>query len=179
MIRDLLTILFAAAFIGGYFSNANAGTANAHPIHKYEDELNCLADNIYWEARNQSVKGMMAVALVTANRVYDDRFPHSYCEVVKQGPTKPSWKDIEVEVPIRHRCHFSWYCDGKSDEIPYYDNDVRSLAYSIAFKVYHNQFQDFTGGATHYHADYVTPEWAVTKTMTVRIENHIFYRWEK
>ena len=36
-----------------------------------------------------------------------------------------------------------------------------------------------TMGATHYHADYVQPSWAETKTKTMKVGRHIFYRWEK
>ena len=52
---------------------------------------------------------------VVLNRVNDDRFPNTICEVVKQGPTRKSWKDPTVKIPIKHRCQFSWFCDGKSD----------------------------------------------------------------
>ena len=38
---------------------------------------------------------------------------------------------------------------------------------------------DITEGATHFHADYVRPAWRKTKTRTIEIEDHIFYRWEK
>ena len=38
---------------------------------------------------------------------------------------------------------------------------------------------DITDGATHYHADYVFPAWRKSKTKTVEIGDHIFYRWEK
>ena len=38
---------------------------------------------------------------------------------------------------------------------------------------------DITDGATHYHADYVSPAWRKSKTKTVEIGDHIFYRWEK
>ena len=48
------------------------------------DEVKCLAQNIYWEARNQSIQGMYAVADVTLNRVKDKRWPSTVCEVVKQ-----------------------------------------------------------------------------------------------
>ena len=44
------------------------------------DEVRCLATNIYWEARNQSIQGMYAVADVTLNRVKDDRWPAQYVE---------------------------------------------------------------------------------------------------
>ena len=38
---------------------------------------------------------------------------------------------------------------------------------------------DITDGATFYHADYVTPSWAKSKTKTIEIGDHIFYRWKK
>jgi len=41
------------------------------------------------------------------------------------------------------------------------------------------RFVDITDGATHYHADYVSPSWAKTKTRTTEIGDHIFYRWER
>jgi len=138
----------------------------------------CLALNTYHEAKNQSTIGQIATAQVVMNRVEDDRFPNTVCEVVKQGPTRPSWEDPNKEYPIKHRCQFSWYCDGKSD-VPKNEKAWRK-AQDVAFLVYYNKIQiDVTEGATHYHATYVRPAWAKTKTRTTRIEKHIFYRWEK
>lgn len=170
----------ALAFLGGLITGESAfgGEAKADPWHTPQSEIECIANNVYWEARNQSTKGMIGVALVSRNRVIDSRFPHSYCEVIQQGPTRPSWKDKNVEVPLRNRCQFSWYCDGLSDDIPTFDLDVYKFALSIAFKIYYGELTDFTSGATHYHATYVKPEWAATKTMTIKIDDHIFYRWE-
>ena len=148
---------------------------------KFSDaqEISCLATNIYFEARNQDMRGQMAVGHVVMNRVKDERFPKSVCEVVLQGPTRPSWKDKSIHYPVRHRCQFSWYCDGAADKIHPKDGNVFELINSMAFKIYHGQFTDFTGGATHYHADYVSPEWRHTKTKTIIVGNHIFYRWEQ
>ena len=138
----------------------------------------CLALNTYHEAKNQSLVGQIATAQVVMNRVEDDRFPNTICEVVKQGPTRPSWEDPEKEYPIKHRCQFSWYCDGK-DDTPNNEKAWRK-AQDVAFIVYYNKIQlDVTEGATHYHATYVRPAWAKTKKRTTRIEKHIFYRWEK
>lgn len=174
-------LICVISFFGGLILGkpSHAAKAIAGEIHYSDDEQKCLADNIYWEARNQTSKGMIGVALVSRNRVNDDRFPHSYCEVVQQGPTKPSWKNPDIQIPIRHRCQFSWYCDGKSDIVPYYDLDVYEFARMIAFKIYNGHLEDFTQGATHYHADYVTPEWASSKTFTLKEDEHIFYRWER
>ena len=138
----------------------------------------CLALNTYHEAKNQSLVGQIATAQVVMNRVEDNRFPNTICEVVKQGPTRPSWEDPNKEYPIKHRCQFSWYCDGKSD-VPKNEKAWRK-AQDVAFLVLYNKIQlDVTEGATHYHATYVRPAWAKTKKRTTRIEKHIFYRWEK
>ena len=138
----------------------------------------CLALNTYHEAKNQSKVGQIATAQVVMNRVEDRRFPNTVCEVVKQGPTRPSWEDPNKEYPIRHRCQFSWYCDGKSD-VPKNEKAWRK-AQDVAFLVLYDKIKlDVTEGATHYHATYVKPAWAKTKKRTTRIEKHIFYRWEK
>ena len=138
----------------------------------------CLALNTYHEAKNQSLVGQIATAQVVMNRVEDDRFPSTVCEVVKQGPTRPSWENPKKEYPIRHRCQFSWYCDGKPDT-PKNEKAWRK-AQDVAFLVLYDKIKlDVTEGATHYHATYVKPSWAKTKKRTTRIEKHIFYRWEK
>ena len=138
----------------------------------------CLALNTYHEAKNQSLVGQIATAQVVMNRVEDNRFPNTICEVVKQGPTRPSWEDPKKEYPIKHRCQFSWYCDGKPD-IPK-NEKAWQKAQDVAFLVIYDKIKlDVTEGATHYHATYVKPSWAKTKTRTTRIESHIFYRWEK
>ena len=138
----------------------------------------CLALNTYHEAKNQSTVGQIATAQVVMNRVEDNRFPNTVCEVVKQGPTRPSWEDPNKEYPIKHRCQFSWYCDGKSD-VPKNEKAWRK-AQDVAFLVLYDKIKlDVTEGATHYNATYVKPAWAKTKKRTTRIEKHIFYRWEK
>ena len=144
-----------------------------------ETAFMCLALNTYHEAKNQSMIGQVATAQVVMNRVADSRFPNTVCEVVKQGPTRPSWEDPNKEYPIRNRCQFSWYCDGKSDE-PRRDSKEWRKAQDYARIVLSGRIVlDVTEGATHYHATYVRPAWAKTKTRTTRIERHIFYRWEK
>ena len=138
----------------------------------------CLALNTYHEAKNQSMIGQIATAQVVMNRVMDDRYPNTVCEVVKQGPTRPSWKDPNKRIPVKHKCQFSWYCDGKSD-VPK-NAKAWKKAQDYAYLVLSNRIHiDVTEGATHYHATYVKPAWAKTKTRTARIESHIFYRWEK
>ena len=139
----------------------------------------CLAMNMYHEARNQGTAGVLAVTAVVLNRVHDDRFPDTICEVVEQGPTRASWQNPQVRYPIKNRCQFSWFCDGKSDTPR--NKKIYNRMYGLAGAILSNKiyFLDITGGATHYHADYVSPAWAKTKTKTVEIQDHIFYKWEK
>ena len=123
----------------------------------FAEALVCLALNVYHEARDQPFIGQVAVAQVVMNRVHDDRYPDDVCEVVMQGPTY-SWKP---DFPVRHRCQFSWYCDGKSDKTP--DQTAWEQALVIAQGVHTGNLDDFVEGATHYHATYVLPEWAESK----------------
>ena len=139
-----------------------------------ETALMCLALNTYHEAKHQSMIVQVATAQVVMNRVADSRYPNTVCEVVKQGP-----KYKGSDVPVRHKCQFSWFCDGKSDE-PRRDSKEWFKAQDYARIVLSGRIAlDVTEGATHYHATYVRPAWAKTKTRTTRIERHIFYRWEK
>jgi len=146
--------------------------------YNHGEHIQCLAMNMYHEARDQGTAGKLAVSAVVLNRVNDNRFPDNVCEVVLQAQMKPSWK-TGLPVPIRNRCQFSWYCDGKSDEVK--DKKTYQEILDFARLIMHNdiQFVDITDGATHYHADYVKPDWAKTKTRTTEIGDHIFYRWEK
>jgi spore germination cell wall hydrolase CwlJ-like protein len=140
-----------------------------------DDDIIWLAKNVYFEARNQGVAGQIAVAQVTLNRVNDRRFPNTVREVVTQGLTKKSWRGNIY--PIKNKCQFSWYCDGKEDKITNWQafNKIKKmiLTYTTSYSII-----DITEGATHYHADYIYPDWADTKTKTIEIEDHIFYRWE-
>ena len=148
----------------------------------------CLALNMYHEARGQGTAGLFAVSAVVLNRVNDTRFPNSVCEVVEQGPIRESWKTRKNEslpqskrkyYPIKNRCQFSWFCDGKSDT-PRNKKKYEELL-DLAKLIMYNELilVDITDGALFYHADYVTPGWAKTKQKTVEIQDHIFYRWDK
>ena len=162
--RDIFSaiwILMFAAFCGGFITGKPALADN-------NDEISCLALNIYHEARNQGSIGMLAVATVTMNRVESPDFPNTVCEVVKQG-------DHIGNHPIRDRCQFSWYCDGKSDRPK--DKNAFSFAHAMAFKFYYGWLGkvEWVIDAMWYHADYVKPDWSYNKRHLATINNHIFY----
>ena len=55
-------------------------------------ELECLAKNIYYEARSEPEAGQFMVGFITHNRVHDSRWPNTYCKVVYQ-PNQFMWVD--------------------------------------------------------------------------------------
>lgn len=141
------------------------------------DARTCLANNIYHEAKGQSKAGQIAVGLVVLNRVKDARFPNTVCEVVYQARYSKWWKDNHnKDVPIRHQCQFSWFCDGKSDRI--WDKKAYARIYYLSEQILKNRYNGLLEGSTHYHADYVNPAWSSEKTLIGQIGDHIFYRWD-
>ena len=133
------------------------------------DNLSCLAEAVYFEARSESFVAQLAVANVVLERVQSERYPDNICDVVRQGRT---WKGK----PIRNKCHFSYWCDGKPETIANVDAYVEAVSASeLALQ---GVILMHTEGATHYHASYVSPDWSSPKYMTkiVTIGNHIFYR---
>lgn len=117
----------------------------------------CLSMNVYWEARDQSLAGQVAVAQVTMNRVASDSYPDDVCGVVHELK------------------QFSWQWDGKSD-VP-----LESMAWRRAQMVAqgvlagsgHAEFNDVS--ITHYHAVYVSPYWTKEMQLVAQIQDHIFY----
>jgi spore germination cell wall hydrolase CwlJ-like protein len=100
------------------------------------------------------------------------QYPDNVCDVVYQGPTYTNWKGNQV--PVRHKCQFSWYCDGKSDEPV--DSKTYMETLFLADMILRGDVYDFTDGATHYHNDKVDPYWNDHLVLMLTIDNHIFYK---
>lgn len=125
-------------------------------------EVDCLALNVYWEARSESRTGQAAVAAVTLNRVAHPAFPDTVCDVVKQG-----------EDAGRHRCQFSWLCDGR-DDTPR-ETSAWQRARVVARLALARLLPDPTRGALWYHADHVRPGWSQSLALITQIGGHLFY----
>ena len=131
----------------------------------------CLALNLYFEARDQPVVGQLAVGFSTMNRVADERYPDSVCGVVKQAQYS-AW---DSKNPIRHRCQYSWFCDGMSDEPK--NSKAMLEATILAANIFYGRVTDISDGATHYHATWINaPYWTEQMTTVFTIDDHIFYR---
>jgi spore germination cell wall hydrolase CwlJ-like protein len=133
--------------------------ADAAQTSWFEEQRQCMALNMYWEARGEGTDGMIAVGWTVLNRMRSRRFPTTPCEVVYQGGT-------------RRGCEFSWWCDGRSDR----PRDARSwrLALLLAERMLMSPPPDPTGGSLYYHSTSVRPGWSHDRT--TRIGRHVFYR---
>ena len=122
-------------------------------------EVQCLAQNIYFEAGSEPYAGKIAVAEVTMNRVKNG-FAKTVCGVVNQ-------KSNGI-------CQFSWVCEPKKDITHSSEwSDSRKIAENILIS---NKNYSTIQGALFFHADYVKPAWANTKDFVQRIGRHLFYR---
>lgn len=121
-------------------------------------EVQCLAENIYHEARGQSIEGMVAVAAVTINRKNYTKYPDTLCKVVHD--------------PYQ----FSWVHQGMEKNL---DNPIERKAWEvsqeIAFMVLNDGVPYDMLGVFYYHADHIKPRWASVKQEHKRIDNHVFY----
>lgn len=144
------------------------------------EQAYCLAENIYYESRSEDIRGQFAVGSVTLNRVNDDRFPNTVCDVVKQANIH--------RVTKKTVCAFSWYCenDKKGKEIPIKNKDGTvnqrvvdqfQVASIIAIQLLGGNVEDNTQGATHFHNPFTSqPSWRHEMKRTMRVGNHDFYR---
>lgn len=160
-----------------------AGDTFPKPIYEAEDvlvridqkEFECMRANMYFEARNQrSDDAFIAVGYTVLNRMESKSYkPNTICGVVQQARIGANGQ------PVRHKCQFSWFCDGKPD-VPNLNNVIERQAWErateLAIAVMRREVDNPIGRATMYHATYVQPRWDYSKLNRIaRIETHIFY----
>jgi spore germination cell wall hydrolase CwlJ-like protein len=123
----------------------------------------CLAQAVYFEARDQPYKGQVAVAQVVINRVFSPFYPKTVCGVIYQNAH-------------RHlSCQFTFTCDGKAERVT--EHGAWARARRIAKQTLDGKlYVPAVGTATHYHAIYVHPYWTREMHKLVREGIHNFYR---
>ena len=130
----------------------DARTAQVREFHARH--VDCLARNVYYEARGESLTGQYAVAEVTMNRKASLGYPKTVCEVVYQKDAF-SWTAMKLDPPAGA----SW-----------------QRANEVATDVYYGRRAAELHGVLHYHATYVQPDWSKEKQLVAKIGRHVFYR---
>jgi N-acetylmuramoyl-L-alanine amidase len=130
-----------------------------------ESDLQCLAENVYFESRGEPINGQYAVAEVTLNRTRAPNFPHTICGVVHEMRWDPGRK--------RHVADFSWTELGAMSPD---DESAWKRAMAIATAAYDETRDPVVPDALFYHSTSVRPGWAKTRTTITTIGNHVFYK---
>ena len=124
-----------------------------------DQETNCLATAVYFEARGESLEGQLAVARVIMNRAASGKYPSSWCGTVKQ-PWQFSFVNPRTgQYPAVNEASAAW---GK--------------ALGITRLAIANAVPTLSNDVLWYHADYVAPSWGRRLARAQKIGTHIFYR---
>lgn len=119
-----------------------------------DEQLICMAKNIYHEARDQGITGMLLVGHVTMNRVESSQFPDTICNVVYQSK-QFSW----VHTKKDHRAH---------------ETEFWNISLDIANRVMNRTWDRSQGALYFYNPDLVSPGWARKMQVTVTENDHVF-----
>lgn len=153
------------------FLHLLTGKAGEKPFaEQFYDDLviDTLARTLWGEARGDGPQGMEAVAAVILNRVKIAQAHGGY------------WWGNDIISVCQKPYQFS--CWNRSD--PNYrvlqavtEKDLHfATAVRIARRAVAGTHPDITGGADHYHAKSITPDWTKGQKPTATIRNHIFYK---
>jgi|SRR6185312_3481867 len=128
-----------------------------------QHDINCLAENVYYEARGEPEAGQVAVADVTLNRTQANGFPKTVCGVVHEQ------RD--------HKCQFSWVCWRKRPPIDKNSQQwVKANNIAITVLLFRSGSDTMLKqSALFYHANYVHPVWAKKMKFIKKIGGHLFY----
>lgn len=139
------------------FISSVAFCARADQPAVTERDIACLARNVYFEARNQSVEGQLAVAYVTLNRLEESAGPRTICDIVY------------------HPGLFSWTRDERKHAGQIWEKAAWETARRVAMIAVAEPFADPVRGSTFYHAVSIEPYWASTLVRVGQIGDHVFY----
>jgi spore germination cell wall hydrolase CwlJ-like protein len=137
-------------------------SAVADEAVELDQQTMCLAKNIYYEAGKEQFRGKVAVAQVTLNRVYHERFPETICGVVQQ----------RTRVGTKIICQFSWTCNPVG-KVRYLSDAWQESLLAAQQVLEANLRMERLNRALYFHATHVNPQWGLERL--TRIGNHIFY----
>jgi spore germination cell wall hydrolase CwlJ-like protein len=162
----------------GYSSNAQFVSAEfkdevqAEVATKFTDEQMqdyfYLAATMWGEARGEGKTGMGYVGHVIMNRAAAGFRGATPTEVALYHKQFSCWNRDD---PNREKLNIEYLEKYSTAEEREAWNAAKTLAYYII-----NGSADYTGGALHYHAKSVNPNWSSDYTVTAVQGSHIFYR---
>lgn len=129
----------------------------------FDRARDCLASAAWYEAGDDTT-GERSVVQVVLNRLMHPAFPKTVCGVVFQG------QDRETG------CQFTFACDGAL--VRRSPSDKAWLrAQAIAELALRGKVDPSVGLATHYHTDWVVPNWSSSLDKIAQVGTHLFFRF--
>jgi len=135
-------------------------------------QLQCLADNIFYEAGAEPIEGKAAVARVVLNRV-NHGFAPTPCKVVYQSTTVKQTNDFDETFWVKV-CQFSWVCEGKGNPNRNSHRYQSSLQVAKDVLLYDKYKDVIPKTVLFFHNTSVNNPWP--HEVVARIGNHIFYK---
>ena len=115
------------------------------------NEILCLSQIMFGEARGEPDLGKVAVAYTAINRKADPNYPKNICQVMRQ-PSQ--YQFIDYGIPSQTQVAY-----------------LMPLAEAIL----KGKVDDPTRGAKWFHTRNIKPIWAKQKDIKIALGNHIFY----
>lgn len=129
----------------------------------FERARDCLASAAWYEAGDDPA-GERSVVQVVLNRLMHPAFPKTVCGVVFQGEERATG------------CQFTFACDGAlARRSP--SGQAWERARSIANLALQGGVDPSVGLATHYHTDWVVPNWSSSLDKIAKAGTHLFFRF--
>ena len=158
--------------IKAFFLLLFINNAHADFFHENED-VHCLALNIYYESGEESTAGKYAVGHVTLNRTHNTSYPDSVCGVVKQRAV------VKRNNKRKTVCQFTWACKESLFNSENINKDLYEKSEKIAISVINKEVKDNTNGAIAFYNPEkvkVHPRWTYMYTLSARVGNHLFFK---
>jgi spore germination cell wall hydrolase CwlJ-like protein len=130
-----------------------------------DQERKCLVNALYYEARGESLQGILAVASVIDSRKSDSKYPNTYCGVINQ------------------KGQFSYTLLNKPDieQFKYRFKPIDAIVYKnieyIANEMVNGEFKPVLDQSVQFYATKkIKNYWTKTKQVVAKIGNHVFYK---
>lgn len=151
-------IVFTMIFFHG-FTHAKFSSISEKVSTEFQNQLNCLAKNLYFEAAMEPFEGKLAVAQVTMNRTRHPNFPGNVCDVVYQK--------------INGIYQFSWVGEGvkRITNIRAWEESLLIARKALTEHKVHDTI--YKSKAIYFHNTTVNPGWNLK--YVAQIGNHLFY----
>ena len=126
-------------------------------VKEQYEQLDCLTENIYYEATSEPIEGMIGVAQVTINRSNSPKFPNTICLVVHQD-SQFSWVKDKPKALVKINKQ-AW-------------NDAREIAKRVLLEGERLHTLDTS---LYYHTSDMTAVWDKNMRLITKLGHHNFY----